>query len=63
MDKTQELTKAILSLVKVIEQQNKVIENYTKALKDNTDVIKELKTRLGSVANAITEGGKIVENN
>ena len=61
MDKTQELTKAILSLVKAIDQQNKTIENYTKALKDNTDVTKELKTRLGSVANAITEGGKIVE--
>ncbi len=61
MDKTQDLTKAIYSLVKVIEQQNKVIENYTKTLKENTEMTKELKTRLGSVANAISDGGKIVE--
>lgn len=61
MDKTQELTRAISSLVRVIEQQNKVIENYTRALKENTDMTKELKTRLGSVANAISDGGKIVQ--
>lgn len=61
MDKTQDLTKAIYSLVRVIEQQNKVIENYTKTLKENTEMTKELKTRLGSVANAISDGGKIVE--
>ena len=62
MDKAQQdLIKAILSLVKVIDQQNKTIEKQTSILKDNIEAIKELRTRLTSVANAISEGGKVVE--
>jgi len=61
MDKMQELARAVLSLAKSLEQQNKIIENYTKVVKDNTEAIRELKTRLGGVANAIVERGNVVE--
>ena len=56
----QDLTKAIVSLVNVIKEQNKINDAYNKALRDNTDTLKDLRTRLGSVANAITSGGSVV---
>lgn len=62
MDKidTKDLTKAITNLCTVIRDQNKQIERQNQYIKENTETLKDLKTRLGSVANAITNGGNIV---
>ena len=56
----QDLTKAINSLVIVLKEHNKYIDKQNQALRDNTEAMKELRTRLGSVANAITSGGSVV---
>lgn len=56
----QDLTKAINSLVTVLKEHNKYIDKQNQALRDNTEAMKELRTRLGSVANAITSGGSVV---
>jgi chromosome segregation ATPase len=56
----QDLTKAINSLVTVIKEQNKHLDKQNQFMRDNTEAIKELRTRLGSVANAITSGGSVV---
>jgi uncharacterized coiled-coil DUF342 family protein len=55
----QDLTKAIVSLVNVIKEQNKINDAYNKALRDNTDTLKDLRTRLASVANAISNGSVV----
>jgi len=62
MDKIdiKELTKAINGLVSVIKEQNKNIDKQNQYIKENTDTLKELRTRLGSVANAIANGGNVV---
>lgn len=61
MDKKEamDLTKAINSLVNVIKDQNKFLDKQNQILRDNTEAIKELRTRLGSVANAISNGGGV----
>ena len=56
----QDLTKAINSLVTVLKEHNKYIDKQNQSLRDNTEAMKELRTRLGSVANAITSGGSVV---
>lgn len=56
----QDLTKAINSLVTVLKEHNKYIDKQNQTLRDNTEAMKELRTRLGSVANAITSGGSVV---
>ena len=55
MDKkeAQDLVKVLSNLVTVLKEHNKYIDKQTEAMK-------ELRTRLGSVANAITSGGSIV---
>jgi hypothetical protein len=62
MDKkeAQDLTKAVNSLVVVIKEHNKYIDKQNQILHENTEAIKELRTRLASVANAITSGGSVV---
>lgn len=61
MDKkeAQDLTKAIVSLVNIIKEQNKINDAHNKALRDNTDTLKDLRTRLASVANAISNGSVV----
>lgn len=56
----QDLTKAINSLVTVIKDQNKYLDKQNQIMRDNTEAIKELRTRLASVANAISNGGSVV---
>lgn len=56
----QDLTKAINSLVTVLKEHNKYVDKQNQALRDNTEAMKELRTRLGSVANAITSSGSVV---
>lgn len=62
MDKkeAQDLVKVLSNLVTVLKEHNKYIDKQNQSLRDNTEAIKELRTRLGSVANAITSGGSIV---
>lgn len=64
MDKkeAQDLTKAINSLVNAIKDQNKHIDKQNQMLNNNTEAIKELRTRLASVANAISNGNVINTN-
>jgi uncharacterized coiled-coil DUF342 family protein len=52
----QDLIKSITNLVNVIKEQNKINDTHNKELRDNTEAIKELRTRLASVANAISNG-------
>lgn len=56
----QDLTKAISNLVIAVKEQNKSLDKISQILRDNTEAIKELKTRLGSVANTLSNGGTIV---
>lgn len=56
----QDLTKAISNLVIAVKEQNKNLEKISQILRDNTEAIKDLKTRLGSVANSLSNGGTIV---
>lgn len=62
MDKkeAQDLVKVLSNLVTVLKEHNKYIDKQNQSLRDNTEAMKELRTRLGSVANAITSGGSIV---
>lgn len=62
MDKVdvKELTKVLSNLVTVIRDQNKFIDKQNQCIEKNTEVLKELRTRLTSVANAIGNGGTIV---
>lgn len=64
MDKkeAQDLTKAVNSLVNAIKDQNKQIDKQNQMLNNNTEAIKELRTRLASVANAISNGNVINAN-
>lgn len=55
----QDLTKAISNLVIAMKEHNKFIDKQNQILRDNTEAIKELRTRLGSVANAISNGGGV----
>ncbi len=62
MDKkeAQDLTKTLNNLVSALKEQNKHIDKQNQILRDNTEVMKELRTRLGSLANSITSGGTVV---
>jgi len=62
MDKkeAQDLVKVLSNLVTVLKEHNKYIDKQNQSLRDNTEAMKELRTRLGSVANAITSGGSVV---
>lgn len=62
MDKkeAQDLIKVLSNLVTVLKEHNKYIDKQNQSLRDNTEAMKELRTRLGSVANAITSGGSVV---
>lgn len=62
MDKkeAQDLVKVLSNLVTVLKEHNKYSDKQNQSLRDNTEAIKELITRLGSVANAITSGGSVV---
>lgn len=62
MDKkeAQDLIKVLSNLVTVLKEHNKYIDKQNQTLRDNTEAMKELRTRLGSVANAITSGGSVV---
>ena len=64
MDKkeAQDLVKVLSNLVTVLKEHNKYIDKQNQTLRDNTEAMKELRTRLGSVANAITSGGSIVNS-
>lgn len=61
MDKkeSQDLAKAINSLTAVIKEQNKFIDKQNQIQRENTEAIKELRTRLASVANAISNGSVV----
>lgn len=62
MDKkeAQDLVKVLSNLVTVLKEHNKYRDKQNQTLRDNTEAMKELRTRLGSVANAITSGGSVV---
>lgn len=62
MDKkeAQDLVKVLSNLVTVLKEHNKYIDKQNQTLRDNTEAMKELRTRLASVANAITSGGSVV---
>lgn len=62
MDKkeAQDLVKVLSNLVTVLKEHNKYNDKQNQTLRDNTEAMKELRTRLGSVANAITSGGSVV---
>lgn len=62
MDKkeAQDLVKVLSNLVTVLKEHNKYIDKQNQTLRDNTEAMKELRTRLGSVANTITSGGSVV---
>ena len=62
MDKkeAQDLIKVLNNLVNVLKEHNKHVDKQNQTLRDNTEAMKELRTRLGSVANAITSGGSVV---
>ena len=57
---TKDLAKVISNLVSVIKEQNKCIDKQNQYIKENNDILKDLKIRLGSVANAIANGGSVV---
>lgn len=61
MDKidTKELVKAINALVTVIKEENKTRDKQNQIMKENTETLKDLKTRLTSVANAISNGSVV----
>jgi len=61
MDKkeAQDLIKAINSLVNAIKEQNKFLDKQNQAQRENTEAIKELKTRLASVSNALQSGSVV----
>lgn len=61
MDKkeAQDLTKAVNSLVIAIKEHNKYLDKQNQILRDNTEAVKELRTRLASVANAISNGSVV----
>lgn len=63
MDKVdiKDLTKAVNSLVGTIKDQNRQIEKQNQCIKENTETLKDLRTRLTSAANAITNNGTIVK--
>ncbi len=52
----QDLTKAVNNLVTAIKEQNKFLDKQNQIQRDNTEALKELRTRLASVANAISNG-------
>ena len=52
----QDLTKAVNNLVTAIKEQNKFLDKQNQIQRDNTEALKELRTRLASVANAISKG-------
>lgn len=54
------MVKVLSNLVTVLKEHNKYIDKQNQTLRDNTEAMKELRTRLGSVANAITSGGSVV---
>ena len=62
MDKkeAQDLVKVLSNLVTVLKEHNKYIDKQNQTLRDNTEAMKELRTRLGSVANVFTSGGSVV---
>ena len=62
MDKkeAQDLVKVLSNLVTVLKEHNKYIDKQNQTLRHNTEAMKELHTRLGSVANVITSGGSVV---
>ena len=55
----QDLTKAINSLVVMVKEHNKYLDKQNQILRENIDAIKELRTRLTSVANAISNGSVV----
>ena len=55
----QDLTKAINSLVAMVKEHNKYLDKQNQILRENNDAIKELRTRLTSVANAISNGSVV----
>lgn len=55
----QDLTKAINSLVAMVKEHNKYLDKQNQILRENNDAIKELRTRLNSVANAISNGSVV----
>ena len=61
MDKkeAQDLTKAVNGLVIAIKEHNKLIDKQNQIMRDNTEAIKDLRTRLASVANAISNGSVV----
>lgn len=64
MDKkdVQDLVKAINNLASVIKDHNKVIDSQSKLSRENNDAIRNLTTRLASVANAFSNGGTVVNS-
>ena len=56
MDKIdlKELTKAVNSLTTAIKEQNKFLDKGNQMQRDNTEALKDLRVRLASVANAIS---------
>lgn len=64
MDKkeAQDLTKAITALTTAIKDQNKYIDKLNQIQRDNTETLKDLKTRLASVANAFSGNGGTIVN-
>ena len=52
----QDLTKTLNNLVSVLKDLNKYLDKQNQALHDNTEATKDLRTRLASVANAISNG-------
>lgn len=61
MDKkeAQDLTKAVNGLVIALKEHNKYLDKQNQIMRDNTEAIKELRTRLASVANAISSGSVV----
>lgn len=61
MDKkeSQDLAKAINSLTAAIKEQNKYLDRQNQIQRENTEAIKDLRTRLASVANAISNGSVV----
>lgn len=56
----QDLARAIGSLSNAIKEHSKIIDKQNQMIRENSEVLKELRTRLSSVANAISNGGTIV---
>lgn len=55
----QDLAKTINGLASVIREQNKLHDKQNQLIRDAIDAVKELKTRLASVANAISNGSVV----